>query len=95
MDNLAVSEDDTACPEKVEDRRADCEVWVRAYDLEKEAVDEDERRVRIAVSSDAPVERAFGTEILDHGADAIDLRTGRAVFGGDDLCARPRKRRSR
>ncbi len=73
MEDLATGEDVTACPEQVEDRRADCEIHHRAYELEREAVDEDERRVRIAVSSDAPVERAFGTEVLDHGADAIDL----------------------
>ncbi|HIF33365.1 MAG TPA: phage major capsid protein, partial [Planctomycetaceae bacterium] len=74
MDNLAVSEDVPACSdEQVEDRRADCEIHHRAYDLERDAVNEDERRVRIAVSSDVPVERAFGTEVLDHSADAIDL----------------------
>ena len=73
MDDLATGEDVSACPEQAEDRRADCEIHHRAYDLEQETVDEDERRVRVAVSSDAPVERAFGSEILDHGADAIDL----------------------
>lgn len=73
MDNLAVSEDVSACPDEAEDRRADCEIHHRAYDLERDAVNEDERRVRIAVSSDVPVERAFGTEVLDHSADAIDL----------------------
>ena len=73
MDNLAVSEDVSACPDEVEDRRADCEIHHRAYDLEQETVDEEQRRVRIAVSSDAPVERAFGTEVLDHRAEAIDL----------------------
>ena len=75
MDNLADDREDVpACSdEQVEDRRADCEIHHRAYDLEQETVDEEQRRVRIAVSSDASVERAFGTEILDHGADAIDL----------------------
>jgi hypothetical protein len=80
MDNLAVGEDAPVCPDEVEDRRADCQIHHRAYDLERDAVNEDERRVRIAVSSDVPVERAFGTEVLDHGADAIDLsflRSGR------------------
>lgn len=73
MDNLAVGEDAPVCPDEVEDRRADCQIHHRAYDLERDAVNEDERRVRIAVSSDVPVERAFGTEVLDHSADAIDL----------------------
>jgi HK97 family phage major capsid protein/HK97 family phage prohead protease len=75
MDNLADDREDApACSdEQVEDRRADCEIHHRAYDLERDAVNEDERRVRIAVSSDVPVERAFGTEVLDHSAEAIDL----------------------
>ena len=55
MDNLAVSEDVPACSdEQVEDRRADCEIHHRAYDLEQETAAKDECRVRIAVSSDAP-----------------------------------------
>ena len=53
MLNLAIGEGDTACPEKVEDRRADCEIHHRAYDLEQETVDEEQRRARIAGSSDA------------------------------------------
>ena len=74
MDNLAVSEDVPACSdEQVEDRRADFEVQHRSYDLERDAVDVDARSVSISLSSDAPVERAFGTEILEHSATAIDL----------------------
>jgi HK97 family phage major capsid protein len=60
----------------------------RAADLSKRSmfmsakpVDEDSRRVRIAVSSEMPVERSFGTEVLDHSASSINLEflgSGRA-----------------
>ena len=53
----------------------------RAYSLDREAVDVDARSVSISLSSEAPVERAFGTEILEHSATAIDLEflgSGRA-----------------
>ena len=36
------------------------------------AVD-DERRVELAFSSEEPVERSFGIEILDHGAASVDM----------------------
>ena len=44
------------------------------------AVD-DERRVELAFSSEEPVERSFGIEILDHGANSVDMEfmgSGRA-----------------
>lgn len=44
------------------------------------AVD-DERRVELAFSSEEPVERSFGIEILDHGASSVDMEfmgSGRA-----------------
>lgn len=46
-----------------------------------EPVIEDERRVRMAISSELPVERMGGMEILDHSASSIDLsflNSGRA-----------------
>lgn len=46
-----------------------------------EPVIEDERRVRMAISSELPVERGNGIEILDHSASSIDLEflnSGRA-----------------
>lgn len=48
---------------------------------EMEPIVEDERRVRMAISSETPVERMGGMEILEHSADAIDLsflNSGRA-----------------
>lgn len=46
-----------------------------------EAVVEDDRRVRMAISSEQPVERSFGVEVLDHSPESIDLsflNSGRA-----------------
>lgn len=46
-----------------------------------EAVVEDDRRVRMAISSEQPVDRSFGVEILDHNPESIDLsflNSGRA-----------------
>ena len=46
-----------------------------------EAVVEDDRRVNMAISSETPVERSYGSEVLDHSAESIDLsflNSGRA-----------------
>lgn len=51
----------------------------RADDMMAEAIDD--RRVRMAISSETPVARSFGDEILDHSAQSIDLsflNSGRA-----------------
>ena len=45
----------------------------RAYSLDASPINQDERRVQIAVSSEEPVERSFGKEILEHSEEAIDL----------------------
>jgi HK97 family phage major capsid protein/HK97 family phage prohead protease len=45
------------------------------------AVDEDTRRVRIGVSSEEPVERDFGMEVIDHSRESMNLdflNSGRA-----------------
>jgi len=52
----------------------------RSMGAEAKIIDEEKRTVRIAVSSEEPVERSFGKEILDHSARSIDLdfaRSGR------------------
>ena len=38
-----------------------------------EMVDEDDRRVRMSLSSEEPVERSFGYEVLRHNREAVDL----------------------
>jgi HK97 family phage major capsid protein len=45
----------------------------RAVDMMANPVNESERRVQIAVSSELPVERSFGMEVLDHNPASIDL----------------------
>ena len=40
---------------------------------EADMVDEDDRRVRMSLSSEEPVERSFGLEVLRHTREAIDL----------------------
>jgi HK97 family phage major capsid protein len=56
----------------VEDR-ADDALQLRAYLMDASPVNKEERRVQIAVSSEMPVERSFGIEILDHNPKSIDL----------------------
>ena len=49
--------------------------------LNKDLIDEDSRTVRIALTSETPVERNFGKEILSHEKDDIDMEfmaSGRA-----------------
>ena len=41
--------------------------------IDRSAVDEDARTVELSFSSESPVERAFGTEVLDHSPDSVDL----------------------
>jgi len=53
----------------------------RAMALQYKTIDEEARRVRIAVSSEEPVARGYGDEVLDHDERAIDLsflNSGRA-----------------
>ena len=56
MENLAGDHEDVpACSdEQVEDHRVDCEIHDRVCDLKQETADEEQRRLRVAVSSDAP-----------------------------------------
>lgn len=53
----------------------------RAMHMDSGAVDEENRRAMIAVSSEEPVQRSFGMEVLEHSPEAIDmafLASGRA-----------------
>jgi len=45
----------------------------RSLALEASPVNADKRTVQIAVSSEEPVERSFGKEVLEHSSEAIDL----------------------
>jgi len=63
-------------------------VQKRAIEISEKSIDEKTRRVRIAVSSEEPVRRSFGDEILDHSEESIDLsflNSGRApLLDGHD-----------
>lgn len=56
-----------------EERKEVIERRSAAFDMAVRGVDEKKRTVSIAVSSELPVERSFGKEILVHEAGAIDL----------------------
>ena len=59
--------------EEETDRAASAEVQHRAMEMEMSPIDEETRTVKIALSSEEPVARSFGNEVLDHGKESIDL----------------------
>ena len=48
-------------------------VVYRTIDLSRGSIDEEKRIVRIGVSSETPVERDFGLEVLSHRKEDIDM----------------------
>lgn len=50
-----------------------CKRLYRAATIGVDDINEEARTVEISFSSTAPVDRKFGTEILEHGADNVDL----------------------
>ena len=61
-----------------EDRTAREDMKTRAMDGSAKVIDEDMRTVRMAISSEEPVGRSFGDEILDHSETSIDLEFARS-----------------
>ncbi len=60
---------------------AAAEVEHRSMQLDAKPVEENTRRVRMSISSEEPVERSYGKEVLEHSEEAIDmsfLNSGRA-----------------
>ena len=55
-----------------EERSFASEKQFRSAAIRSEYIDEDSRRVRIALTSETPVSRSFGSEILDHSVESID-----------------------
>jgi HK97 family phage major capsid protein len=45
----------------------------REFDLNRAALNEESRSIELSFSSEEPVERDFGFEVLDHRADSVDL----------------------
>jgi len=66
-------EEEDAGVEEASERFCAETIHHRATDMKAGAIDEETRRVRIAVSSEEPVERSFGKEILDHTEKSVDL----------------------
>lgn len=59
----------------------------RTFTIENKEFDSEERTVEIAFSSEAPYERSFGTEVLDHSPQSVRLdrlRSGAAVLVNHD-----------
>ena len=67
-----------------DNRDIDFAINYRTIDLSKASyIDEEKRLVRIGVSSEEPVERSFGLEVLSHEQKDIDMQfisSGRAPF---------------
>ena len=77
-DEIEIQDDDL---EMTSERYSRDGLEVRAMHMDDQVVDAGKRRVKVAVSSEEPVERSFGIEILDHKPDSIDLsflNSGRA-----------------
>ena len=64
--------------EHTEERFERDEMQTRGMMFENTVIDEEKRTAQIAVSSEEPVERSFGTEILDHSERSIDLSFARS-----------------
>lgn len=64
-----------------EEERAEEPNMTRAMAMEASPIDDEKRTVRMAISSEEPVQRSFGMEILEHSEEAMDLsflKSGRA-----------------
>lgn len=59
--------------EDIVEQRKKLEVLHRAMAVEMSPINEEKRTVQIAISSEEPVERSFGMEVLEHSAEAMDL----------------------
>ena len=75
--------DEETAQEVVAEERFDrAEMQMRAFDMNGDKViDEDARTVRVGVSSEQPVKREFGMEVIDHRAGSMNLEflnSGRA-----------------
>jgi len=72
-------EEEVVETEEEENRNFSEETSYRSIDLSRaEYIDEDNRTVRIALSSEEPVERSFGMEVLDHAPESVDMTWARS-----------------
>ena len=80
VEEKAAESDDEEYQDMARDMVSD-KVIYRTIDLSRGAIDEEKRIVRIGVSSETPVERDFGLEVLGHNKEDIDMEfmsSGRA-----------------
>tara|TARA_Y100000114_G_scaffold29846_1_gene25565 strand:- start:4775 stop:7609 length:2835 start_codon:yes stop_codon:yes gene_type:complete len=64
-----------------DEERKEVVEMTRYMSMDVSPVDEEKRTVRMAISSEEPVQRSFGMEVLEHSKDAMDLsflESGRA-----------------
>lgn len=65
-----------------DERESSLEIVHRSVEMNgDDIINEDERRVRIVMSTENPVERGYGKEVLDHSEESVDLdwmNSGRA-----------------
>ena len=66
-----------------ESRIIETGIFQRFAEMETETVSTESRTVEMAFSSEAPIERHFGTEVLDHAPDSV--RLGRLNSNGPVL----------
>ena len=50
----------------------DQEILYRTGTIYRDVVDEESRTIELLFSSDTPVERVFGNEVLEHTEDFVD-----------------------
>jgi len=73
-DEVEQVEEESLDIEEEGDRKISTEINYRTIDLSRASyIDEENRRVRIGVSSEEMVERSFGKEVLSHRAEDIDM----------------------
>lgn len=64
-----------------EERFDRSDLVMRAMDMDEKAIDPETRTVRVGVSSEEPVKRSFGMEVIDHSRESMNLdflNSGRA-----------------
>jgi HK97 family phage major capsid protein len=71
-------EPEMAVEEEEERSMVDPDYSKRAMGMDASPINADERRVSMALSSEEPVERSFGTEVLEHSEEAVDLEFARS-----------------
>ena len=89
MEEAAMADEQTTDQIEVQDDDIEIEserysrdgLEVRSMHMDDQVIDAGKRRVKVAVSSEEPVDRSYGIEILDHKPGSIDLsflNSGRA-----------------